>query len=153
MPELLEKPHKVTLSCMECGELVELKLTPNQLTELLAKPEIKLPCTPCQSVTQWVSTELDRRVTPRRSTNRVKVEMPIRVRSEKPGDSFTEVDTTINASREGACFTTEHALSEGMEIFVLVPYTEGEDLPETRARIVRVEQKGDQYEVGVTFSR
>jgi hypothetical protein len=138
---------------MDCGEQVELKLTPNQLTELLAKPEIKLPCTTCNAVTQWFSTELDRRVTPRRSNNRVKVEMPIRVRSEKPGDSFTEVGTTLNASRDGACFTTKHALSEGMEVFVLLPYTEGEDLPETRARIIRVEQKDGQYEVGIEFRR
>lgn len=153
MPGLLEKPHKITLSCMECGEQVELKLSPDQLTELLSKPEIKLPCTTCSSVTLWFSTELDRRVTPRRTISRVKIEMPIRVRSENPGDSFTEVNSTINASRDGACFTTEHALSEGMEIFVLLPYTEGDDLPETRARIIRVEQKGDKYEVGVEFRR
>src|SRR3972149_3766773 len=43
-------------------------------------------------------------------------------------------------------------LREGMEVFLLMPYHEGETLPEMRAKVVRVDKYGDVWEVGVEFA-
>jgi hypothetical protein len=38
-----------------------------------------------------------------------------------------------------------------MEVFVQVPYNEGDALPETRAQVVRVRPLEEYYEVAVQF--
>lgn len=40
-----------------------------------------------------------------------------------------------------------------MEVFLLMPYHEGETLPEMRAKVVRVDKYGDVWKVGVEFAQ
>ncbi len=63
-----------------------------------------------------------------------------------------EETSTLNFSRHGVLFHSRHALRKGMQVFVLVPYNKGEDLPETPARVVRVRPAGDQYEVALSLA-
>ena len=140
------------LSCMNCGEQRTFPLDRTQLNELMSRQEVRLFCAHCQSLTTWGGTEPDRRAgVPRRAARRVRMELPIRVRSQSPQLSFSEVTQTLNASRDGACFPVHQPLREGMEVFLLMPYHEGETLPEMRARVVRVEKNGELWEVGVEF--
>jgi len=78
--------------------------------------------------------------------------LPIRVRCNLPALQFTEVTRTLTASRNGASFTAHHALSEGMTVYVLMPYSQEDSAPlEKRARVVRVEKKPSGLEVGIEF--
>jgi len=78
--------------------------------------------------------------------------LPIRVRCDLPALQFTEVTRTLTASRNGASFTTTHALSEGMMVYVVMPYSEEDPaLFEKQARVVRVEKKESGFEVGIEF--
>lgn len=143
-----------TLACLSCADQRSLVLDQRELGELLNRQQIRLFCANCQSITAWTGVEPDRRqADSRRASRHVRLEMPIRVRASLPQLNFTEVTRTVNVSRDGACFTTRQALREGMEVNVLVPYVEGETLPETRGRVVRVEKKGDDWEVAVQFLR
>ena len=142
------------LACMSCGEQRNLVLDVRELSELLSHHEIRQYCSNCQTLTSWYGVEPDRRSGQQRRTSRhVRMELPIRVRSNAANLAFTEVTHTLNVSREGACFATHQPLREGMDVMVLVPYKEGEQLPETRGRVVRVEQKSDNWEVSVQFVR
>lgn len=143
-----------TLSCLSCADQRSLLLDQRELAELLSHQQIRLFCANCQSITAWAGVEPDRRQDEgRRTSPHVRMELPIRVRASLPQLSFTEVTRTLNVSRDGACFTTRQPLREGMEVNLLVPYVEGEALPETRARVVRVEKKGEDWEVAVQLLR
>ncbi|OFV81905.1 MAG: hypothetical protein A3D93_01480 [Acidobacteria bacterium RIFCSPHIGHO2_12_FULL_67_30] len=141
------------LACMNCGEQRTLPLDRSQLNELMSRQEVRLFCPDCHSLTSWSGVEPDRRNgTPRRAARRVRMELPIRVRCQSPQLSFNEVTHTLNASRDGACLVVHQPLREGMEVFLLMPYHEGETLPEMRAKVVRVDKYGDVWEVGVEFA-
>ena len=142
------------LACMNCGEQRPFPLDRNQLNELTSRQQVRLFCPDCHSLTTWSGVEPDRRSgQPRRTARRVRMELPLRVRSQSPQLSFNEITHTVNASRDGACFLVHHPLREGMEVFLLMPYHEGETLPETRAKVVRVDKYGDVWEVGVEFAQ
>ena len=143
-----------SLECLICGDQRSLVLDQRELAELLTHQQLRLFCANCQSITAWTGVERDRRGgAQRRASRHVRLELPIRVRASLPQLNFTEVTYTVNASRDCACFNTRQPLREGMEVNVLVPYVQGETLPETRARVVRVEKKGDDWEVAVQFLR
>lgn len=142
------------LACMNCGEQRSFQLDSRQLHELLSQQQVRLVCAHCQMPTTWTGVEPDRRSSPpRRAAQRVRMELPVRVRSDSPQLSFVEVTRTLNASREGACFLLHQPVREGMEVQVLMPYQEGDNLPETRAKVVRAEKFGDVWQVGVEFIR
>lgn len=142
------------LACMNCGDQRALQLDRAQLSDLLGRQQVRLFCANCQTLTTWAGVEPDRRSrTPRRAGRRVRMQLPIRVRSNSPQLSFVEVTRTLNASRDGACIVLHQPVREGMELQVLMPYSEGENLPETRAKVIRAEKFGDAWEVGVEFIR
>lgn len=153
MPATPSPAGSQTLACLTCAEQRSLILDRHELAGLLSNQQVRLFCSNCQTITSWSGVEPDRRSgQPRRTSRHVRMELPIRVRSNAPNLAFTEVTRTVNA-RDGACFSTRQPLKEGMEVMVLVPYKEGETLPETRARVVRVEKKSDDLEVAVEFIR
>ena len=140
------------LACMSCSEQRTFQLDRSQLNDLMSRQEVRLFCAHCQTLTTWAGAELDRRSgQPRRAARRVHMELPIRVRCQSPQLSCNEVTHTLNASRDGACLVVHQPLREGMEVFLLMPYHEGETLPEMRARVVRVEKSGEVWEVGVEY--
>lgn len=141
-----------TLACMNCGDQRTLQLDRGQLAELIRSQQLRLHCSHCQSLTSWSAVEADRRTEqPRRTSRRVRMELPIRVRAEAPNSPLTEVTRTVDLSRDGACFRFPQPLREGSEIFVRVPFDERDNLPETRARVVRSEQAEEGWLVAVEF--
>ena len=143
----------VTLSCLNCADQRVLKLDGAQLSELLTKQQIRLFCANCQSLTSWCGVEPDRRTGQQRRAGRhISMEVSLRVRSDASELRFTEVTHTRNGSPEGACFTLQRPLRQGMVVHITMPYEEGMmELPERRARVVRMEKKGDAWEVAVQF--
>lgn len=141
-----------TPSCIICGTQSSVEPTPARLDGLLSEGEIRLFCSACETFRCWWTPESDRRTTPRRMLRRVNVDIPIRVRWERGIFQFIETTTTVNASKEGASFTTCHSLDEGMEVVVLMWCTEREGLRETRARIIRVKLTGGLFEVDLCLS-
>lgn len=153
MPLTSQKASDVTLSCVNCADQRVVQLDSGQLSELLSKHQIRLFCANCQTLTSWCGVEPDRRTGQQRRAGRhVSLEVCLRVRSDAPELRFTEVTRTLNASPDGTCFTLGQSLRVGMTVQVLMPYEEGMmELPERRARVVRVEKKGDRWEVAVQF--
>lgn len=141
----------ILLSCEVCRNRKTLELSSFDLQELVDKQRVKLDCDHCNEVTGWCAVEADRRIKQRRSVCRVPVEIPIRVRCDSHLLQFDEFTKTISVSREGARFMTEVMIAEGTEVFVSVPYREGDALPERRARVVRVDKVFDGFEVGIEF--
>ncbi len=78
----------------------------------------------------------------RRRTDRAKISLPVRVRpSDAREDSFDEVVTTLNASRDGLYFTTAcPSYQGGMLLHVTFPYSPGARSVDFLGQVVRIEQ-------------
>ncbi len=83
----------------------------------------------------------------RRRTDRVPVELPVRVRPSAAQEPlFEEVCTTVNASRDGLYFTSANqSYTVGMQLLVTFPYS---TVPNARnvdfiAQVVRLDQRQD----------
>jgi hypothetical protein len=136
-----------------------------------AQHEMPLYCLRCGDATLWSSAEADRRTaeaeaeaggkTPeeqrsgedRRVIRRVRMNLAIRVRSEAPGQDFTVVGETINISRTGVLFQCQRLMPVGLHVLILMPYDPGEELPESKSRVVRCDQKGDDYFIALHFEK
>lgn len=153
MPLTSAPASTVTLACLNCADQRVLKLDGAQLSEFLNKQQIRLFCGNCQSLTSWCGVEPDRRTGQQRRVRRhLSMEVSLRVRSDAADLGFTEVTRTRNTSADGACFTLQRQLRQGMEVHITMPYEEGMmELPERRARVVRMEKNGDAWEIAVQF--
>ncbi len=148
-------PQVALLGCATCGAEQSWELSFEQLNELVRNGQLRLLCPACRTMTTWYGLQPDRRAGSERRTSRhARIKLPIRVRCTCQESNFTEVTTTITASRQGASFISSHELHEGMTVDVIIPYSEGDPQAlEMRARVVRVEPKGRVYEIGVQILR
>lgn len=87
----------------------------------------------------------------RRRSNRARMKLPIRIRFKAGPEMVSEVSKTLDISRHGVRFVCSRQLELGQEVFVLAPYNESEELPETRARVIRVFPHEDKYSVAVEY--
>lgn len=152
-----------TLTCYKCGDQRLDVPAREELVELLRAQGVHLFCSQCEILTPWLSEKPEQPPEtqpaeqeqpadqPQRRARRARMKLSIRVRSEAPELPFTEVNATLDVSRLGALFLCSHPLRKGMEVFVQVPYNEGDALPETRAQVVRVRPLEEYYEVAVQF--
>ncbi|MFB3139958.1 MAG: PilZ domain-containing protein [Candidatus Acidiferrales bacterium] len=152
-----------TLTCYQCGDQRLDVPAREELVELLRAQGVHLFCSQCEILTPWLSEKPEQPPEtqpaeqkqpadqPQRRARRARMKLSIRVRSEAPELPFTEVNATLDVSRLGALFLCSHPLRKGMEVFVQVPYNEGDALPETRAQVVRVRPLEEHYEVAVQF--
>ena len=152
-----------TLTCYQCGDQRLEVPAREELVELLRAQGVHLFCSQCEILTPWLSGKPEQPPESQpaeqeqpagqqqRRARRARMKLSIRVRSEAPELPFTEVNATLDVSRLGALFQCSHPLRKGMEVFVQVPYNEGDALPETRAQVVRVHPLEEYYEVAVQF--
>jgi hypothetical protein len=143
------------LACMACGDQRKYALNRAQLDELSLRGELRLYCPVCRAGTSWSGAETDRRSgRDRRGSPHPRLALPIRLRCDLHALYYTEVTTTLTASRKGASLMTSHSLRRGMPVAVVMPYTETDPNPlETPARVACVEAKDDGWEVGIELIR
>lgn len=151
--------------CQTCGALRPKDLDAGQLQELFAFGQVEIPCAECDKTTVWNGKVVDRRGADgtseggerregvRRAHRRVHVSLPIRIRCDSPDLKFVEVKKTIEASRQGCSFLTNQPVQKGMALYVVFPYSEGDALLETAAKVTRVSPAEGGAEVGFEFMR
>ena len=153
--------------CQTCGAFRAKDLDAGQLQELFAFGQVEIPCGTCDKTTVWNGKIVDRRDTAddgtplgkerrkgaRRAHRRVHVSLPIRIRCDSPDLKFVEVKKTVEASRQGCSFVTNQPVQKGMCLYVVFPYSEGDALLETTAKVTRVSPAEGGAEVGFEFIR
>lgn len=145
--------HKIALRCTLCNSTQTLELQPYAIQDLANSQKLKLDCELCEDLTYWRPVEDDRRIKPRRESGRIPIRMAIRVQSAGAGGAIDLVSQTMDVSREGAKFVSPKMIQEGTELLVSVPYTEGDELPGRRARVIRCEEAGGEFEVAVRYRK
>ena len=156
LPTTPGAPSTTILTCVSCGERRHFALDQFQQAGLFQRRETRLFCPHCQEVTTWYALESDRRGrTEQRSSRRVKLELPVRVRCQERDCSFVEVTHTLNVARNSCLFYTQKPLRIGMYVYLIMPYHDGAEdaLTETRAEVMRVEEHGESKAVAVRFLR
>jgi len=82
-----------------------------------------------------------------RRSPRIKVAKPLRVRPSEPRDgSFEDIPISVNASKQGIYFTTQHSFYyQAMRVYIIFPYTSADDgkSGEYLAEVKRVESLPD----------
>ena len=153
MPTPANLSRGVLLACVTCGNQQTFDLDVFQISDLQRHDQLRFYCAACGGLTSWSGVQADRRSgVERRTCRHTLIFLPIRVRCDLPTLRFTEVTHTLTASRKGASFTTHHSLSEGMTVYLVMPYGEADSVSfEKQARVVRVEKKQAGFEVGVEF--
>lgn len=152
--------------CQTCGAFRTKELDAGQLQELFAFGQVEILCGTCDKTTVWNGKIVDRRGADddapeggerregvRRTLKRVHVSLPIRIRCDSPDLKFVEVKKTIEASRQGCSFVTNQPVQKGMCLYVVFPYSEGDALMETNAKVTRVSPAEGGAEVGFEFIR
>jgi hypothetical protein len=87
--------------------------------------------------------------TERRSKDRSKLILPIRV----SGENGTEVTQTVDISRNGLLFRATRSYTVGQSVTVAVPYKPEEPSEEIAARVVRIIERSSTLCVAVQYSR
>jgi PilZ domain len=87
--------------------------------------------------------------TERRSKDRSKLMLPIRVRDA----NGTEVTQTVDLSRTGALFRATRSYTVGQSVWVTVPYKPETTPEEIEARVVRIIERSSTLCVAVQYSR
>lgn len=163
-------PGSVNLECMTCKEEQISLVATGPRADPEKTYEMTFYCLRCSDATLWSGTQADRRdreeagaegaddkrsgEEDRRNIRRVRMKLSIRVRSEAPGQDFTVVGDTVNISRTGVLFECQRMMVVGLHVMVLMPYEPGEDLPESKARVVRCDQQQDEnYYIALHFER
>ena len=154
------------LYCQTCGDPLTRELDAGELQDLFAFGKIDLPCEICNKTTDWsgrivdrrgkdeeIVRKIERREENRRAKRRVHVSLPIRIRCDEPNLKFVEVKRTLEASREGASFVLTQEVKEGMFLYIILSYSEGDAIMETKARVTHVSPAPGGAEVGVQFLR
>lgn len=85
----------------------------------------------------------------RRSKDRSKLNLPIRVRSE----ATTEITTTEDISRTGALFRSNRSYTVGEKVWITVPYRPEDPPQEIDARVVRIIERQSKVSVAVQYLR
>jgi len=143
------------LACMSCGDQRKHALNRVQLNELRLRGELRLYCSVCGTGTSWNSVQVERRSgRDRRASPQPRLVLPVRIRCNHGGLEFTQVTTTLTASRKGASFVTHHPLPPGTPISVILPYDQADPSPlESPARVAWSERHDDAWEVGIELLR
>ena len=85
----------------------------------------------------------------RRTKDRSKLTVPIRVR----GENGTEVTQTVDISRTGLLFRAGGSYAVGQHVWVVVPFKDGAPTDEIDARVVRIIERSSTISVAVQYSR
>jgi hypothetical protein len=84
----------------------------------------------------------------RRVRSRVRMSLPIRVRD----GGAAEESVTLDVSRAGVLFESQHPYPLGHTVWVTMPYQAGQKQDEVPARVVRIVEKRDSRGVALHFS-
>jgi len=104
--------------------------------------------------TQPILAGLRQRCPERRSFQRNRLRLPIRVRASFRTGPVEETTHTLNVARGGLYFLSGHPYVAGLRLLVTYPYWQGHDAinREYPARVVRVESQADgRHGVAVQF--
>ena len=85
----------------------------------------------------------------RRSKDRSKLTLPIRVR----GENGEEVTQTMDISRTGVLFRATRSYTVGQPVWLVVPYKKDQPPEEIDGRVVRIIERGSDHSVAVQFAR
>ena len=161
-------PGHVVLHCMTCKYESFHVIAVGKMMDTSQIHEVQLYCKKCRDATLWSSQALERRELDskpkegkpekrdgreRRKQRRVQMKLPIRIRSEAPGQDFTVVSETVDISKGGAQFKCEQLMPVGLSVKILMPYDPGGDLPESNAKVVRCIEREGTYEVALQLGK
>ena len=157
-------PGHIVLHCLTCRTETIHAIAVGQMMDASKTHEVQLYCAKCKDATLWSSQTPERRDLEsqavegqteqrsgreRRKQRRVQMKLPVRVRSEAPGQEFSVVSKTMDISKGGALFMSKQLMPVGLGVKLLMPYDPGADLPETDAKVVRCIVRDDGYEVAL----
>jgi hypothetical protein len=160
------------MALIECKRCHATKLSPLSMVEhevLGASGLLIKDCEPCGHSTPWGYNELPTAIQgapfpsaealtppgangiPRR-TNRVALQLPIRVRNYYGTEEFTRSE---NVSRGGMCFITEKNYEIGEILLITCPYEKAGENIEMRGRVVRRQglQGSERTVYGICYER
>ena len=167
-----EKPlARMLLLCGGCSSQEVVHLDEIEIQVFDATQRIQRFCKPCSATTSWEQgsngpvhgqlSTVDLQTSKRKSQGphlnsahvkrqhiRVKTTMSACIRQS----GFSEdIVVSEDLSRGGLCFRSSKRYLEGSEIDVAIPYTTGSGNIFVHARVVRVEEVGDQFKHGATY--
>jgi hypothetical protein len=138
---------KLLVECAACKTAAQSTLSSIEYEILLATGLISRHCERCNETTRWKPS--DQVVTPEilgrslkaaskgahevRRARRLKLTMQLRVRSSW---GVVDIAQTSDVSKLGLCFVSTQRFSPGDEIYITLPYAQGQAPVETKSKIV-----------------
>ena len=138
---------RAVVECAACKTAAQIALSSIEYDILLATGLISRHCDRCNETTRWrpsgqvVSSEIlgsttkggSRGSREARRTRRLKLAMQLRLRTSW---GVVEVAQTRDVSKAGLCFVSNQRYSPGDEIYITLPYAQGQAPVETKGKIV-----------------
>ena len=146
-PNVDSAQPKAVIECAACKTAAQSTLSSIEYEVLLATGLISRHCDRCNETTRWKPS--DQVVTPEivvgstkaaskgvheaRRARRLKLTMQLRVRSSW---GVVEIAQTRDVSKVGLCFVSNQRFSPGDEIYITLPYAQGQPPVETKSKVV-----------------
>lgn len=127
------------------GSIVRVQAMPDGLSEIALQFHSGRSD---RQLTTMISTAPPVKSSERRERNRVRVELPIRVRDH----SDSEESVTVDVSRAGVLFRSDRAYPLGRTVWVVVPYQRGGQQQETPAQVVRAVENAGQRAIALQYT-
>ena len=137
---------KVLIECAACKTAAQSTLSSIQYEVLLATGLISRHCDRCNETTRWkpsdqvVTAEILIRsnksaqgTQEARRTRRLRLTMQLRVRSSW---GVVDIAQTRDVSKAGLCFVSTQRFSPGDELYITLPYAQGQAPVETKSKVV-----------------
>ncbi len=155
---------KAVVECAACKTAAQSTLSSIEYEVLLATGLISRHCERCNETTRWkpseqsVSPEMVVRYTKgpakgvreTRRTRRLRLTMQLRVRNAW---GVVDIAQTRDVSKAGLCFISSQRFSPGDEIYITLPYAQGQAPVETKSRIVWTGEGPSGWFYGVEYTR
>jgi hypothetical protein len=138
---------KVLVECAACKTAAQITLSSIEYEVLLVTGLISRHCDRCNETTRWKPS--DQVVTPEilgrsmkaasqgpreaRRSHRLRLTMQLRVRNSW---GVVEIAQTRDVSKSGLCFVSTQRFSPGDEIYITLPFAQGQAPIETKSKIV-----------------
>jgi len=138
---------KLLVECAACKTAAQSTLSNMEYEILLATGLISRHCDRCNETTRWKPSDqvvtpeiLSRSLKPAskgengvRRTRRLRLTMQLRVRNPW---GVVDIAQTRDVSKAGLCFVSTQRFSPGDELYITLPYAQGQAPVETKSRIV-----------------
>jgi hypothetical protein len=141
---------KVLIECAACKTAAQSTLSSIEYGVLLATSLLSRHCDRCDETTRWKPSEqaitpeiLGRSLKavspggPQRRVRRLKLTMQLRVRNTW---GVVDVAQTRDVSKAGLCFLSSQRFTVGDEVYVTLPYAQGQTPVETKGKIIWMAQ-------------